>query len=86
MPSELLRPHFVPIAEAAALLGCGRTKLYEYVNRGSLHAVHHGKRSVVSVAEIDKLARDLAVDAGVPPSALEVDALARGPVAAGDQA
>ena len=62
--------HFVSVAQAALMLGCGRTTIYEYVRTGDIHLVHHGRRSVVSVREIDKLAYRLAFEAGVEPALL----------------
>ena len=58
-------PLFVDTTEAAKLLGCGRTTIYGYINAGSLHAVHHGRRTVISVAEIADLAGRLSRNAGV---------------------
>jgi excisionase family DNA binding protein len=58
-------PHFVATTEAAELLGCGRTTVYGYINSGDLHPIHHGRRTVISVAEIGVLASRLAQEAGV---------------------
>jgi len=57
--------HFVSVARAAMMLGCGRSTLYRYVHSGDIHLVHHGRRSVVAVIEVDRLATKLAVEAGV---------------------
>ena len=57
--------HFVSFPEAALRLGCGRTTLYGYVKSGDLHPIHHGRRSVVAVVELDALASRLARAAGV---------------------
>jgi excisionase family DNA binding protein len=57
--------HFVSTSEAAQILGCGRTTIYQYVQSGDLHLVHHGRRSVVAVVEVDRLAARLAAEAGV---------------------
>jgi hypothetical protein len=61
----LLYPLFVPVPEACKMFGCGKTTFYTYVNTGKIHLVHHGRKSVVSVAEICELAAQLARDAGI---------------------
>ena len=60
------QPLFVDTTQAANLLGCGRTTVYGYINSGWLHPVHHGRRTVISVAEIRDLAIRLSMEAGVP--------------------
>jgi len=57
--------HFVSVREAALRLGCGRSTLYRYVHTGDLHLIHHGRRSVVAVVEIDRLAKRMGERAGV---------------------
>lgn len=57
---------FVSIPDAAQVLGCGRTTVYEYINRGDLHPVRHGRRSVLSSRELRAFAARLAQEAGVP--------------------
>jgi excisionase family DNA binding protein len=68
-----LQPHFVSIPEAAQLLGCGRTKLYEYIRDGRLHTARHGTRSVVSCAELAKFSREMALEAGVSAEAFSAE-------------
>jgi excisionase family DNA binding protein len=63
-------PILVTLEEAARLLGCGKTTVYQYVRSGELHIVHHGKRSTLAVAELHDLAHRLASTAGVPDSLL----------------
>jgi predicted GIY-YIG superfamily endonuclease len=62
--------HFVSTHEAGLMLGIGRTTIYDYVHSGDLHLVHHGRRSVVAVREIDQLAARLAAEAGIAPDLL----------------
>ena len=58
--------HFVSVREAALRLGIGRSSLYAFVHSGDIHLVHpFGRRSVVAVVEIDRLAAKLAAKAGV---------------------
>jgi hypothetical protein len=58
--------HFVSVREAALRLGIGRSSLYVFVHSGDIHLVHpFGRRSVVAVVEIDRLAAKLAAQAGV---------------------
>ena len=57
--------HFISLAQAATMLACGRTTLYEYVKDGRLHLIHHGRHSVLAIQEVDRLATDLAAEAGV---------------------
>lgn len=58
-------PIFVTLETAARLLACGKTTLYGYVKAADLHIVHHGKRSVLAMAELRHLAARLAAEAGV---------------------
>jgi len=58
--------HFISLEQAALMLGCGRSTLYRlYIHTGDLHLIHHGRRSVVAVAEVNRLAAKLASKAGV---------------------
>ncbi len=50
-----LRPRLVSIAQAADMLGVGRTKLYELLDSGELRAVQIGVRRLVTIASIDGL-------------------------------
>ncbi len=57
------------------MLGCGETTLRGYVDTGQLHFVHHGRRSVLSVAEVCEFAARIARASGVetdPIDALKV--------------
>jgi excisionase family DNA binding protein len=63
-------PILVTLDEAARLLGCGKTTVYQYVRSKHLHIIHHGKRSTIAVAELHHLANQLASTAGVPDDLL----------------
>lgn len=64
-------PHFVSVPQAAELLGCGTTKVYEYIDDRVLHRVRHGRRTVISLAELNAFCRKLALDAGISADVLE---------------
>jgi hypothetical protein len=58
---------FIPIDEASRLVGCGRTRFYqELVAKNRVHPVKHGRHTVISVDELRAVARELAIEAGVP--------------------
>jgi excisionase family DNA binding protein len=44
----------VTATEAATILGVGRTKLYELINRGELRPVHIGRSLRLPVAELER--------------------------------
>ena len=62
--------HFVSVKEAGLMLGIGRSTVYQHVAAGSLHLIKLGRRSVVAIVEIDRLATRLATAAGVDPGLL----------------
>jgi excisionase family DNA binding protein len=45
----------VSVAEACAMIGIGRTKLYELIRDGRLKRVKVGRRTLLSVASIEAL-------------------------------
>ena len=47
------------------MLGIGRTTIYQHVHGGDLHLIKIGRRSVVAVVEIERLAARLATEAGI---------------------
>jgi excisionase family DNA binding protein len=46
-------PLLVTVVDAAAILGVGRTTLYQLINRGELRPVHIGRSLRVPVAELE---------------------------------
>jgi excisionase family DNA binding protein len=46
-------PLLVTVVEAAAILGVGRTTLYQLISRGELRPVHIGRSLRVPVAELE---------------------------------
>jgi excisionase family DNA binding protein len=42
-------PRYAPVTRACALLGIGRTKLYDYAGRGKIRIVKVGARSLVDI-------------------------------------
>lgn len=48
----MVEPLAVPIPEAARLLGCGRSKLYQYVKAGDIPLLKLGRKSVVPMAAL----------------------------------
>lgn len=47
------------IAEAGAVLGIGRTKVYDLVSAGELRAVHVGRRALIHRDELERFAAAL---------------------------
>ncbi|MGH9073571.1 MAG: helix-turn-helix domain-containing protein [Acidimicrobiales bacterium] len=56
----------VPIEEAAAALGVGRTKVYELVGRGQLEAVHIGRCCRIPMDALEAYVASLRGQARVP--------------------
>ena len=54
---------FISIADAARTLSVGRTKLYQLVDEGRVETVRLGRRRLVKVASLRKLADALANEA-----------------------
>jgi excisionase family DNA binding protein len=52
-------PLLVTAQEAADILGVGRTKLYELINRGALRPVHIGRSLRLPVAELERFVEGL---------------------------
>ena len=48
----MTEPLAVPIPEAARLLGCGRSKLYELVKSKELPLLKYGRKSVIPMASL----------------------------------
>lgn len=46
------------IADAARMLGIGRTKLYELIDAGELKTIRLGSRRLVPDVELQRLVRD----------------------------
>jgi len=49
-----IKPRYVRPRDAAALLTCGMTKLYELINSGAIETKHFGGSTLVSVESIDQ--------------------------------
>jgi excisionase family DNA binding protein len=47
------QPLAVSPGEAARILGCGRTKLYELLTSGEIKSFHLGRRRLVRLAAIE---------------------------------
>jgi len=54
------KPLFVRPREAAAMIGAGRSKIYELIASGEIPSVRIGGMLRVPVAALEKLARDAA--------------------------
>ena len=48
-------PLAVSITQAAQIIGCGRSKMYELINRGQLETVRIGRRHLVRVSSLRSL-------------------------------
>lgn len=42
-------------AEAARIIGCGRTKMYDLIKEGRIRVVKIGARTIIPKSEIDRL-------------------------------
>ncbi len=42
-------------AEAARIIGCGRTKMYDLIKEGRIRVVKIGTRTIIPKSEIDRL-------------------------------
>jgi excisionase family DNA binding protein len=63
-----VQPLAVTIADAADLVGVGRTKIYKYVADGKLRLCKLGKRSVIPYADLEALVNG-SVEAARPQDA-----------------
>jgi excisionase family DNA binding protein len=52
-------PRLYHVEEAARLLSIGRTKAYELIANGTLHAIHLGRSTRISGREIDRFIRSI---------------------------
>ena len=59
-------PLLVTVAEAAELLGIGRSKLYELIGEGLIRTVHIGRARRVPVAALNDFVGSLQAAAGCP--------------------
>jgi len=53
-PESLERRGYSP-AEAARIIGCGRTKMYDLIKEGRIRVVKIGARTIIPKSEIDRL-------------------------------
>ncbi len=54
-----LRPRLMPIDDACAYSGFGRTKLYEELGNGNIIACKHGRRTLINLDSIDRFIESL---------------------------
>lgn len=54
-----IKPRYVRPRDAAALIPCGTTKLYELIKSGALETKHFGGSTLVSVESIDRFHENL---------------------------
>jgi excisionase family DNA binding protein len=52
MDTPMTEPFVVPIPEAARLIGCGRSKLYELLNAKEIPLLKLGRKSVIPLAAL----------------------------------
>jgi excisionase family DNA binding protein len=53
--SESLERRGYSPAEAARIVGCGRTKMYDLIKEGRVRIVKIGARTIIPKSEIDRL-------------------------------
>lgn len=53
-PENLERRGYSPV-EAARIVGCGRTKMYDLIKEGRIRVVKIGARTIIPKSEIDRL-------------------------------
>lgn len=56
---ELIKPLLLSMSEAAAVLGVGRTTIYDLVRQGALQSVKIGRRSLVPLEDLNDYVRHL---------------------------
>ena len=54
----------LPPAEAARVIGVGRTTLYALMRDGQVRAVKIGRRTLISIAELERYVASLTAGAG----------------------
>jgi excisionase family DNA binding protein len=59
--APVVKPMMVSIAVAAALIGCVRLTIRNYIKAGYLRSSKVGRRVYISVADIEKMMADHAV-------------------------
>ena len=57
-PQEIA-PKLVGISEAARIIGIGRTRLYQLIDKGDLESVHLGQRHLVKYDSIERFVDSL---------------------------
>ena len=71
--TKLLAKLLATTTKSAHALGCGRTKLFELLRDGELHAVKLGGKTLIPVTELERLA------ASLPPRIPRLERLATAP-------
>lgn len=51
----MLPPLAIPVEQAATLLGCGRTRVFELLRAGSLRRVRIGRKTLVGTESVEAL-------------------------------
>ena len=64
-----LRPLRVSVDEAARILGISRPTLFRRISRGEIAAVHDGKKTLVTTAELERYAGQSLPSANPSPTA-----------------
>ena len=57
--AERTSARLLHVEEAAKLLSIGRTKAYELIANGRLHAIHLGRATRISSREVDRFIRSV---------------------------
>jgi excisionase family DNA binding protein len=55
-----ISPAALQVDKAAEYAGCGKSTMYDYLASGRLRRIRHGRRTVVLVADLDRLLQELA--------------------------
>jgi excisionase family DNA binding protein len=55
-----ITPAVLTVNEGAQYVGCGRSTLYDYISARRLPTIKHGRKTVVRVADLDRLLQELA--------------------------
>ena len=53
---EELKPLAVPVDTGCYLIGVGRTKMYELINKGCIQTITIGRRRLITYASLESLA------------------------------
>jgi excisionase family DNA binding protein len=55
IPTDQIQPHAVSIADAAAMIGVGKSTIWLFIKDGKLKSVRLGRRRLIRIADLHAL-------------------------------